>query len=132
MAANFPEVTIESVSMMNSEYLKEDLLRKVDAFLQRFCNIARQDLIDKMTAKREQFANMLKDLYFKEFYQVMLCWYEDEEHTSICCDQAVVDTNFEEVYILLNYDKTRFYNSLGPDYDLVLEYMKAFIHELMW
>ena len=132
MAANFPEVTIESVSMMNSEYLKEDLLRKVDAFLQRFCNIARQDLIDKMTAKREHFANMLKDLYFKEFYQVMLCWYEDEEHTSICCDQAVVDTNFEEVYILLNYDKTRFYNSLGPDYDLVLEYMKAFIHELMW
>ena len=132
MAANHPDVSIESISMMNSDYLKENLLKKIDAFLKRFCNIARQDLIDKMMAKREQFAKMLKDLYFKEYYQVMLCWYEDEEHTSICCDQAVVDTNFEEVYILLNSDRTRFYHSLGPDYDIVFENMKAFIHELMW
>ena len=34
MAANYPEVSVESISMMNSEYLKEDLLKKVDAFLQ--------------------------------------------------------------------------------------------------
>ena len=55
-----------------------------------------------MTAKREQFASMLKDLHFKEYYQVMLGWYEDEEHTTICYDWAVVDTNFEEVYIVAN------------------------------
>lgn len=132
MAANYPEVSVESISMMNSEYLKEDLLKKVDAFLQRFCNIARQDLIDKMKAKRERFANMLKDLYFIEYYQVMLGWYEDEEHTTICYDWAVVDTSFEEIYILFYEDRARFYHSLGPDYDLVFDNMQAFLHELTW
>ena len=133
LKALFPQLSVESITLSDSYYQKSSLLKKVDFFLNKFCAIARQDLIDEKKAKRENFEQMLQEMKFKEYHELMVGIWDNEEHTEAYYISVVVDVNFEEVVILRDiHERTRFYNSLGPDYDLLYHNYRHFLKELMW
>ena len=62
-------------------------------------------------------------MHFKEYYTVRVGIYEDLEKTSILYYYLAIDLKLEEVIITRNIEeRTRFFRSLGPDYDLVYDW----------
>ena len=133
MTILFPEEEVASSDLTHSNYLKSDIIKHIDFYLDKFCRIARQDLVEEKTNKREKIKKMLTELKFKEYYSVMVGCYDDEEHTVTRYQAVAVSTNFDEVSIVRNpIERFRFENSLGPDFDIISKACKKFLNELMW
>ena len=129
----FPGEEIASLDITHSDYLKSDIIKHVDFYLDKFCRIARQDLVEEKTGKREKIKKMLNELKFKEYYNVMVGCYDDEEHTVTRYQTVAVSIYFDEVSIVRNpIERFRFENSLGPDFDIISKTCKKFLNELMW
>lgn len=133
ITALFPEEDIASIDLSHSDYLKSCILEQVDFYLDNFCQIARQDLVEEKTGKRDMLKKMLTEMKFKEYYSVMVGCYEDEEHTATRYQIVAVSTYFDEVSIVRNpIERSRFENSLGPDFDIISMTLKKFLNELIW
>ena len=133
VTALFPEEEIASLDLSDSDFLKSHIIKQIDSFLEKYCRVARQDLIDEKTAKRNMLEKMLSELRFKEYYNVMVGFYEDAEHTVTRFETIVVSTYFDEVCIIRNpVERFRFENSLGPDFDVISKTQKKLRRELMW
>lgn len=133
MTILFPEEEVASSDLTHSNYLKSDIIKHIDFYLDKFCRIARQDLVEEKTNKREKIKKMLTELKFKEYYSVMVGCYDDEEHTVTRYQAVAVSTNFDEVSIVRNpIERFRFENSLGLDFDIISKACKKFLNELMW
>jgi len=133
MTALFPEEEIASLNLTHSYYLKSDIIKRIDFFLEKFCRIARQDLIDEKTGKRDMLEKMLAELKFKEYYSIMVGCFEDDEHTIVGYHTIVVSTNFDEACVIRNpEEKSRFENSLGPDFDIISKTFDKLLSELRW
>lgn len=133
VTALFPKEEIASLDLSDSDFLKSHIIKQIDFFLEKFCRVARQDLIDEKTAKRNLLEKMLNELRFKEYYDVMVGFYEDAEHTVTRFETIAVSTYFDEVCIIRNpVERFRFENSLGPDFDVISKTQKKLRRELMW
>lgn len=119
MKAMFPDVRTGSVEIHDSVFKKDDLLTSLKDI---------PELFEIGEGKREEFdefydwfGKMLQEKHFKEYYTVIVAAYEDKEHPNEGCNWMVaVDLKLEEVSIMRNeQERTRFYRSLGPDFDMV-------------
>ena len=133
ITALFPEEDIASIDLSHSDYLKSCILEQVDFYLDNFCQIARQDLVEEKTGKRDMLKKTLNKLKFKEYYSVMVGCYEKEEHRVIRYQTVAVSTYFDEVSIVRDpIERHCFENSLGPDFDIISRTLKKFLNELKW
>ena len=73
---------------------------------------------------------MLQHLRFKEYYTVTIGVQDEEDENAISYRMVVVDTALKQVIITTDIDeRTKFFNSLGPDYDSVYTFYRDFIME---
>ena len=115
----FPKDEIACFEFCESDFLKADLLNGLQGLFDLF-NIKGRDkeLEDACT----KFKEILQNKYFKEYYTLRVGVYEDTEKKSIYYYYVVIDLKMKEVVIMRNIDeRTRFFRSLGPDYDYVYE-----------
>jgi hypothetical protein len=129
MAELFPESVIVRSYFNESDYLKADLLARVDTFIKEEL-FDDKNFFESLKKKRDYFEDMLQHLRFKEYYTVTI-GVQDEDDESITNFQMIaVDTLFEQVVITTDIDeRTKFFYSLGPDYDSVYRFYSDFIKE---
>ena len=129
MAALFPESKIVRSYFNESDYIKADLLARVDTFIKEEL-FDDKNFFESLKKKRDYFEDMLQHLRFKEYYTVTI-GVQDEDDESITNFQMIaVDTLFEQVVITTDIDeRTKFFYSLGPDYDSVYRFYSDFIKE---
>ena len=129
MAALFPESIIVRSYFNESDYIKADLLARVDTFIKEEL-FDDKNFFESLKKKRDYFEDMLQHLRFKEYYTVTI-GVQDEDDESITNFQMIaVDTLFEQVVITTDIDeRTKFFYSLGPDYDSVYRFYSDFIKE---
>lgn len=129
MAALFPESIIVRSYFNESDYIKADLLARVDTFVKEEL-FDDKNFFESLKKKRDYFEDMLQHLRFKEYYTVTI-GVQDEDDESITNFQMIaVDTLFEQVVITTDIDeRTKFFYSLGPDYDSVYRFYSDFIKE---
>lgn len=127
----FPESKIVSSSFDESDYLKADLLSKVDSFMEEEF-YEDKEFFESLKKKRDYFEEMLQHLRFKEYYTVTIGAQDEEDGNAITYRMAVVDTALEQVIITTDInERTKFFHSLGPDYDSVYNFYRDFIMEAM-
>ena len=120
MACLFPNDEIASVEFCNSDFKKSDLLNRLRGLFILFRIKGRDAELEEVCNK---FENLLNAMHFKEYYTVRVGIYEDLEKTSILYYYLAIDLKLEEVIITRNIEeRTRFFRSLGPDYDLVYDW----------
>ena len=115
----FPNEEIARFEFCESDFLKADLLNGLQGLFDLF-NIKGRDkeLEDACT----KFKEILQNKHFKEYYTLRVGVYEDTEKKSIYYYYVAIDLKMKEVVIMRNIDeRTRFFRSLGPDYDYVYE-----------
>ena len=118
MAALFPDSKIVRSYFNESDYIKADLLARVDTFVKEEL-FDDKNFFESLKKKRDYFKDMLHHLRFKE---------DDESITNFL--MVAVDTVFEQVVITTDIDeRTKFFYSLGPDYDSVYRFYSDFIKE---
>lgn len=131
MAELFPESKIVSSSFDESDFIKADLLSKVDSLMKEEF-YEDKEFFESLKKKRDYFAEMLQHLRFKEYYTITIGVQDEEDGNAITYRMVVVDTNFEQVVITTDIDeRTKFFNSLGPDYDSAYNFYRDFIMEAM-
>ena len=131
MAELFPESKIVSISFDESDFIKADLLSKVDSLMKEEF-YEDKDFFRSLKKKRDYFAEMLQHLRFKEYYTVSIGVQDEDDEKSISYRMVVVDTNFEQVVITTDIDeRTKFFHSLGPDYDSVYNFYRDLSMEAM-
>lgn len=120
MACLFPNDEIASVELRDSDFKKSDLLDGLRGLFKLFRIKGRNAELEEVCNK---FENLLNAMHFKEYYTVRVGIYEDLEKTSILYYYLAIDLKLEEVVIMRNIEeRTRFFRSLGPDYDLVYDW----------
>lgn len=129
MAELFPESKVISSNFNESDYLKADLLARVDTFI-------KEELFDdknffkSLKKKRDYFEEMLQHLRFKEYYIITVGIQGEDDENTIYYLMIAVDTVLEQVIITTDIDeRTKFVHSLGPDYDSVYRFYRDFIME---
>ena len=125
----FPNEEIACFEFCESDFLKADLLNGLQGLFDLF-NIKGRDkeLEDACT----KFKEILQNKYFKEYYTLRVGVYEDTEKKSIYYYYVVIDLKMKEVVIMRNIDeRTRFFRSLGPDYDFVYEWKMNITRNLL-
>ena len=129
MADLFPESKVVSSNFIESDYLKADLLARVDTFIkEEFYDD--KIFFESLKKKRDYFKEMLGHLRFKEYYTVKIGIQDEENEDTINYQMVVVDTIFEQVVITTDSDeRSKFFHSLGPDYDSVYRFYRDFIME---
>lgn len=129
MVALFPESVIVRSYFNGSDYIKADLLARVDTFIKEelFDN---KNFFEALKKKRDYFEDMLQHLRFKEYYTVNLGVQDEDDENITNFLMIAVDTVFEQVVITTDIDeRTKFFYSLGPDYDSVYRFYSDFIKE---
>lgn len=127
MSALFPQNIIVSINVAESEFMKADLLSSADRYIKEEYFKDKQ-FFESFKKKRNYFAEMLQHLRFKEYYTVNVGIQDEVEENTTNYQMVVVDTNFEQVVITTDIDeRTKFFCSLGPEYDSV----NRFYHDLM-
>ena len=125
----FPNEEIPCFEFCESDFLKADLLNGLQGLFDLF-NIKGRDkeLEDACT----KFKEILQNKYFKEYYTLRVGVYENTEKKSIYYYYVAIDLKMKEVVIMRNIDeRTRFFRSLGPDYDYVYECKMNITHDLL-
>ena len=129
MAALFPESIIVRSYFNESDYIKADLLARVDTFIKEEL-FDDKNFFEALKKKRDYFEDMLKHLRFKEYYTVNLGVQDEDDENVTNFLMIAVDTVFEQVVITTDIDeRTKFFYSLGPDYDSVYRFYSDFIKE---
>ena len=129
IAELFPESKVISSNFIDSDYLKDDLLSHVDSFIkEEFYDD--KIFFESLKKKRDYFEEMLQHLRFKEYYTVTIGILDEENEDTINYQMVVVDTVFEQVVITTDVDeRTKFFHSLGPDFDSAYRFYQDFIME---
>ena len=115
----FPKDEIACFEFCESDFLKSDLLHELQGLFDLFGIKGRDNVLEEAC---KTFEEILQNKHFKEYYTVRVGVYEDTEITSIYYYYVAIDLKMKEVVIMRNIDeRTRFFRSLGPDYDYVYE-----------
>lgn len=131
MSYIFPEDKVEKCEMESSEFLKSDLLSRVQYIFERnhFVDPLFQDSIRK---KIEYFVEMLQHLRFKEYYSVRIGVKDELEEDATNYHMIAIDTNLEEVIIAKGVEeRTVFFRSLGPEYDSIYHFYRDLMMEIL-
>ena len=159
MGALFPNDTIEEVSFTESDYIKEDLINSLYWCLENNTIDASEERKRELREQADKLASLFRTLRFKEYYCVEIGVMEDgpmpdymkeiflqaanhfgcdasdisEEIEDVGCVRyykAAIDKNFEEVSIMRNSsERSAFYLSLGPEFDLLWDAKSYFANE---
>ena len=133
MAMNslFPEYQISSIELADSEFIKSELLECADSLISD-CVHKDEAFLNKLNKKRDYFKEMLQHLRFKEYYTVEV-GVMDENDPNVTNNLCLyIDTRFEEVVITRNIqERTRFFRSVGPEYDSIGNYLSDFRLEVL-
>lgn len=125
----FPEEMIANVNFEESEYLKSDLLSGLQNLFKLFKIKDRDSELEKAC---NGFEKILKDSSFKEHYSVIVGVYDHTDKRTIHNYLVAIDLKFEEVTVMRNIDeRTRFFRSLGSDYDNVYSWKIGKTQELL-
>lgn len=129
MAELLPESKVVSSTFIEFDYLKADLLSHVDSFIkEEFYDDIK--FFESLKKKRDYFKEMLEHLRFKEYYTVTIGILDKENEDTINYQMVVVDTVFEQVVIITDIDeRTKFFHSLGPDFDSAYRFYQDFVME---
>ena len=129
MAALFPDSKIVRSYFNESDYIKADLLARVDTFVKEEL-FDDKNFFESLKKKRDYFKDMLHHLRFKEYYTVTIGVQDEDDESITNFLMVAVDTVFEQVVITTDIDeRTKFFYSLGPDYDSVYRFYSDFIKE---
>lgn len=130
MVALFPESKIVRSYFNESDYIKADLLARVDTFVKEEL-FDDKNFFESLKKKRDYFKDMLHHLRFKEYYTVTIGVQDEDDESITNFLMVAVDTVFEQVVITTDIDeRTKFFYSLGPDYDSVYRFYSDFIKEV--
>lgn len=125
----FPDEKIAHVEFEESVYLKSDLLSDLQGLFNLFKIKDRDSELEKAC---NEFEKILKDSSFKEHYSVIVGVYDHTDKKTIHNYLVAIDLKFEEVTVMRNIDeRTRFFRSLGPDYDNVYSWKIEKTQELL-
>ena len=131
MNSLFPEYQISSIEQVSSEFTKKDLLECVDALIKMNRN-KDEPFVSKLNKKRDYFNEMLPHLRFKEYYTIRVGVEDEKDSNATNYLYLFVDTRFEEVVITRNIqERTRFFRSVGPEYDSIDNYISDFRSEVL-
>ncbi len=129
MAELFPERKVVSSNFIESDYLKADLLSHVDSFI-------KEEFYDdkiffgSLKKKRDYFEEMLQHLRFKEYYTVTVGIQDEDDENNTNFLMVAIDTVLEQVVITTDIDeRTKFFHSLGPDFDSAYRFYQDFVME---
>lgn len=125
----FPDEKIAHVEFEESVYLKSDLLSDLQDLFKLF-NIKNRD--SELEKACNEFEKIIKNSSFKEHYSVIVGVYDHTDKRTIHNYLVAIDLKFEEVTVMRNIDeRTRFFRSLGPDYDNVYSWKIGKTQELL-
>ena len=125
----FPKDEIACFEFCESDFLKADLMNGLQGLFELFNIKGRDNELEEACTK---FEEILQNKHFKEYYTVRVGVYEDTEKESIYYYYVAIDLKMKEVVIMRNIDeRTRFFRSLGPDYDYVYECKMNITHDLL-
>ena len=131
MSELFPEDKIVSVELEDSDFLKADLIMGVNEQISR-AKFKDQQFMATVQKKRDYFIEMLKHLRFKEYYTIRVGVQDEFDENATDFHMVVIDTKFEEVIVAKGIDeRTKFFYSLGPEYDSVYNFHLDLQREIM-
>lgn len=91
-----------------------------------------EPFVSKLNKKRDYFNEMLQHLRFKEYYTIRVGVVDEKDTNATNYLYLFVDTRFEEVVITRNIqERTRFFRSVGPEYDSIGNYISDFRLEVL-
>ena len=155
MKALFPDDKIVTVSFTESDFIKEKTINDLYWSLDNFAIAKSEERKQELRKKADEFAAWFRILRFKEYYSVTvgvrgdgpLPEYMTEMNKQIAedidCDMSAfenshitnmylvaIDKNFEEVSIMRDRkERSAFFLSLGPEYDLLWNAKIGFAQE---
>ena len=155
MKALFPDDKIVTVSFTESDFIKEKTINDLYWSLDNFAIAKSEERKQELRKKADEFAAWFRILRFKEYYSVTvgvrgdgpLPEYMTEMNKQIAedigCDMSAfenshitnmylvaIDKNFEEVSIMRDRkERSAFFLSLGPEYDLLWNAKISFAQE---
>ena len=92
----------------------------------------KEPFVTKLNKKRDYFNEMLQHLRFKEYYTIRVGVEDEEDSNATNYFYLFVDTRFEEVVITRDIqERTRFFRSVGPEYDSIGNYISDFRLEVL-
>ena len=131
MKSLFPEYKTTEYELISSEFTKKDLLECVDILIKMNRN-KKEPFVTKLNKKRDYFNEMLQHLRFKEYYTIRVGVEDEEDSNATNYFYLFVDTRFEEVVITRDIqERTRFFRSVGPEYDSIGNYISDFRLEVL-
>ena len=131
MKSLFPEYKTTEYELISSELTKKDLLECVDILIKMNRN-NKEPFATKLNKKRDYFSEMLQHLRFKEYYTVRVGVEDEKDFNATNYLYLFVDTRFEEVVITRDIqERTRFFRSVGPEYDSIGNYISDFRREVL-
>jgi hypothetical protein len=131
MNSLFPEYQISSIEQISSELTKKDLLECVDILIKMNRN-KKEPFASKLIKKRDYFSEMLQHLRFKEYYTIRVGVEDKKDSDATNYLYLFVDTRFEEGVITRNIqERTRFFRSVGPEYNSIGNYISDFRREIL-
>ena len=127
----FPKYKTTEFELVSSELIKTDLLECVDIVIKMNRN-KEEAFVTKLNKKRDYFNEMLQHLRFKEYYTIRVGVEDEEDSNATNYFYLFVDTRFEEVVITRDIqERTRFFRSVGPEYDSIGNYISDFRREVL-
>lgn len=131
MKSLFPEYKTTEYELISSELTKKDLLECVDILIKMNRN-KKESFASKLIKKRDYFSEMLQHLRFKEYYTIRVGVEDEEDPNATNYFYLFVDTRFEEVVITRDMqERTRFFRSVGPEYNSIGNYISDFRLEVL-
>ena len=125
----FPNEEIPCFEFCESDFLKADLLNGLQGLFDLFNIKSRDKELEEACTK---FEEILQNKHFKEYYTLRVGVYENTEKKSIYYYYVAIDLKMKEVVIMRNInERTRFFRSLGPDYDFVYEWKMNITRNLL-
>lgn len=138
MASLFPEEDIVNVEFSNSFFRKDDIISNLEKLMSSYVKVNSKSY-DKLQDMKNEIINEIRLKRFKEYFQVdveikltedddpmLTAWLEEQGLHSIPGEFGIrtylvaIDTNFKEVSIMRDIvERTRFFRSLGPEFDQV-------------
>ena len=129
MNSLFPDYQISTMELTESEFIKSDLIECADSLISG-CIHKDGEFLNKLKKKGDYFKEMLLHLRFKEYYTVRVKDEHDPNATNYL--YLFVDARFEEVVITRNIqERTRFFRSVGPEYNSIGNYLSDFRLEVL-
>lgn len=129
MSSLFPDSKIVSCLFSESDYIKADLLASVDSSINHG-KFEDKQFLESLKKKRNYFEEMLQHLRFKEYYEVTVGIQDEDDENTTNYLMVVIDMALEKVVITTDIDeRTRFFYSLGPEYDSIYRFYRDLMME---